>query len=257
MAFAFTCSHVAFNNYLTLHDQSSRAWCLTTALATFTSWGGSMVFGIIGYLCFGSDVKSNLFLNFPADDPVVNLGRLALACSMILGIPTAFFPTREAVQKSLGFETSTTQPTTWQHYSVTVILFYILVVLGITIRDLGSVYRVAGGISATALAFILPGIAYLVTRYRTQPAVYPTLTVTTTVAPDEWDKPQIFSDVDSIASSSKPIIDEEEDISTVDGDPNDLIDLPQPSWWLDVACIILIVWGFFVMVFSTSGAFSS
>ncbi|KAF7721668.1 hypothetical protein EC973_004318 [Apophysomyces ossiformis] len=257
MAFAFTCSHVAFNNYLTLHDQSSRAWGLTTILATLTSWAGSMAFGVVGYLAFGDKVQPNLFLNFADDDPVVNVGRLALACSMILSIPTAFFPTREAAQKSLGFETTTTQPTQWQHYSVTVILFYMILGVGITIRDLGSVYRVAGSVSANALAFILPGLCYLVTRFRPQPTVYPTLTATTTVAPDECDKPHIFSDGASIASSSRAILLDDEDISTVgEGDIHDLFDLPEPAWWLDVVAAGEILWGLSIMIFCTSSSAS-
>lgn len=87
MAFAFSCSQVAFNNFLTLRDQSSASWCQSTALSTSMSWTVSMVFAVIGYLCFGDGVQSNLFMNFDADDVVVNIGRFALGFSMIFSIP--------------------------------------------------------------------------------------------------------------------------------------------------------------------------
>ncbi|ORY94407.1 transmembrane amino acid transporter protein-domain-containing protein [Syncephalastrum racemosum] len=87
MAFAFSCSQVAFNNFLTLRDQSSVSWCQSTALSTCMSWTVSMVFAVIGYLCFGEGVQSNLFMNFDADDVVVNVGRFALGFSMIFSIP--------------------------------------------------------------------------------------------------------------------------------------------------------------------------
>jgi sodium-coupled neutral amino acid transporter 11 len=65
-----------------------------------------------------------------------------------------FYPTREAVQKALGFETATKQPNQVQHYTVTFVLFFFILLGGITVRSLGKVYGLVGGISATTLAFI-------------------------------------------------------------------------------------------------------
>ncbi|KAI8344277.1 transmembrane amino acid transporter protein-domain-containing protein [Chlamydoabsidia padenii] len=186
-AFAFTCSQVAFNNYLTLEDQSSHSWNQSTMLSTFTSWIISMVFAILGYFCFGEHVQPNLFMNFATDDWVINLGRFILGCTMVLTIPLGFYPTREAVQKALGFETATKQPNQIQHYTVTFILFFFILLGGITVRSLGKVYGLVGGISATTLAFILPSMAYWVTskRYREKQAATPaspTTTLTNTAA---------------------------------------------------------------------------
>ncbi|CAO3595491.1 unnamed protein product [Absidia cylindrospora] len=169
-AFAFTCSQVAFNNYLTLEDQSSPSWNQTTTLSTFTSWLISMVFAILGYFCFGENLQPNLFTNYATDDWIINLGRFILGCTMILTIPIAFHPTREAVQKTLGFETVTKQPTQLQHYTVTFVLFFIILFGGVTVRSLGKVYGLVGGVSATTLAFILPSMAYWVTskQYRSK-----------------------------------------------------------------------------------------
>jgi sodium-coupled neutral amino acid transporter 11 len=87
MAFAFTCHQVAFSNFLTLQDQSTSSWRHTTIMSTALSWIISMTFAIVGYMCFGSNVQSNLFMNFASDDPIVNIGRFALSISMILTIP--------------------------------------------------------------------------------------------------------------------------------------------------------------------------
>lgn len=87
MAFAFACSQVAFNNFLTLKEQTSRAWAQAVTIAAIISYVVSMGFAIIGYLSFGKDVHPNLFLNFPADDSVINIGRFALGFSMILTVP--------------------------------------------------------------------------------------------------------------------------------------------------------------------------
>ena len=87
MAFAFACSQVAFNNFLTLRDQSHGSWRTSTIMSTTMAWTISMTFAIIGYLCFGKDVQSNLFMNFDSDDAMINFGRFALGLSMIFTIP--------------------------------------------------------------------------------------------------------------------------------------------------------------------------
>jgi amino acid permease len=278
MAFAFTCHQVAFNNFLTLEDQSTSSWKHTTILSTGLSWVISMTFAIIGYLCFGDQVQSNLFMNFAVDDPLINLGRFALSISMILTIPMGIFPTREAVQKSLGFETANKQPTNTQHYAVTVVLFAIILAISVVVRSLGTVYSLVGGFSATTLAYILPASAYLVTRsaYKNNKlifndsdrkpsniVVFPTLTGSTTLTPDENDlKSQpLLWETCSIASSSRNLL-LDDDAATVDGG-DDLCNEPymmdtkslKPHWFLDIAAGLLIVWGFVVMFFSISATF--
>ena len=87
LAFAFACSHVCFSVFLSLKEQTVRSWTISTTMASVMSWTVSISFAVIGYLSFGKDVQANLFLNFPADDMIVNIGRFALGFSMILTIP--------------------------------------------------------------------------------------------------------------------------------------------------------------------------
>ncbi|KAI9310168.1 transmembrane amino acid transporter protein-domain-containing protein [Dichotomocladium elegans] len=300
MAFAFSSSQVAFNNFLSLSDQSHASWRASTALATGMSWLVSMTFAIIGWLAFGADVKSNLFMNFDSDDFVVNIGRFALGVSMIFSIPMGFHPTREAVQKMLGFETATRQPTELQHYAVTGCLFVFLMIAGIAVRSLGKVYSLVGGFSATTLAYILPATAYLVTRWRTLSSlrshtltVAPTLTVTPTTYSNVYysgngkfvdDKTSLLlphnNSFDAQSCSSPRLgpayaysFYDEEDVSTVDGTDmladeiddaasqrsvNSIADhMERPVLGFhDIISVILILWGFFVMVTSISGTLS-
>lgn len=87
MSFAFVCSQVAYSNFLSQKRQDKTGWHYTCTLATTLSWIISVLFASIGYLSFGKDVSSNIFSNFPADDHVINVGRLALGLSMILTVP--------------------------------------------------------------------------------------------------------------------------------------------------------------------------
>ncbi|KAG0174469.1 hypothetical protein DFQ28_006461 [Apophysomyces sp. BC1034] len=223
MAFSFACSQVSFNNYLSLRDQSSRGWAIAISIAGVLSWSLSMLFAILGYLSFGTDVQSNLFLNFAPDDAIANIGRLTLGISMILTIPMAFYPTREAVQKSLGLETQTRQPTQVEHYILTVVLFLGITAIGISIRSLAKVYSVIGGFSASTLAYVLPAVAYLATKKPCES--------------DETLKAPLISSPSSSQTS--------------------LTQRARPSVLLDIAAVILILWGTILMLYSISIVFTS
>ncbi|ORY94548.1 transmembrane amino acid transporter protein-domain-containing protein [Syncephalastrum racemosum] len=276
MAFAFACSHVGFNNYLSQKNQSSRAWCLTTATATVMSWTVSMVFGLVGYLCFGDKVQPNLFLNFAPNDAVINIGRFALGFSMILSIPMGFYPAREAVQKLLHFETAERHPTRIQHYVVTVILFAVLTYIGITVRSLGKVYALIGGFSATSLAYIFPAGAYLATRHihidktvlvsSPKPLIPASNAISATPAiADDDDAPSFISSSPSTSPTphfpqiETPLVthaDMKRTPSLSSSTATTASFLPESSLLLDVAAGLLIIWGFVVMVFATGGVFT-
>lgn len=161
MAFAFGCAQVAFSNFLSLKDQSAKSWSKTTATATSLSLVLALGFGYIGYFTFGVDVQANMFLNFSPTDPIINIGRFALAISLVLTIPTAFYPAREALQMMLGFDSRRQRPTNLQHLILTFSLFAVMVALGMNIRSLGKVYGIVGGVTATMLNYMMPGCAYL------------------------------------------------------------------------------------------------
>ena len=152
-----------------------------------------------------------------------------------------FYPTREAVQKILGFETATRQPNDFQHYAVTIGLFIVITVLGITVRSLGKVYALIGGFAATFLAYILPAIACLVTRR------CPAVVGYSTVEANDNTKAPLLSGRSPSTSSS-------EDIEVITAPI--ILDESIPKFGLlDYSAVILMVWGLVVMVFATSGVF--
>ncbi|CAO3654565.1 unnamed protein product [Mucor hiemalis] len=226
MSFAFVCSQVAFSNYLSQRNQTLNGWKLTSFLSTVMSWSISISFAAIGYLCFGKDVSSNIFSNFPADDNVINVGRLALGVSMVLTVPMAFYPARDAVQKTIGFETTERQPTTFQHYSVTVILFAVFLVCGVNIRSLGKVYSVVGGFASSFLAYIIPGFAYI--------AVFHPNWLT-------------------FLHKRYQVIEVEDQCESISGYSINKISA-KSTWWLDIASVVLVLFGLLVMAFTAIGA---
>ncbi|GAA5815905.1 hypothetical protein MFLAVUS_009424 [Mucor flavus] len=225
MSFAFVCSQVAHSNYLSQKNQSLSSWKMTSFVSTLLSWSISISFAAIGYLSFGKDVSSNIFSSFPVDDNVINVGRLALGVSMVLTVPMAFYPARDSIQKTIGFETADRQPTPMQHYSVTVILFTIFLIFGVQIRSLGKVYSVVGGIASSFLAYIIPGFAYVAVFH------------------PNWL---------SFLNKRYQIIAQTQ-FEPLTGLPMNKVNA-KPTWWLDIASIVLILFGIVVMSFTAYGA---
>ncbi|KAJ2958620.1 hypothetical protein NQZ79_g5797 [Umbelopsis isabellina] len=211
-------SKVAFSNFLSLQDQSSKSWSKTTTISTMLCLMLALGFGYIGYFTFGVDVQANMFLNFSPTDPIINIGRLALAVSLILTIPTAFYPAREALQMMLGFDSRQHRTSNAQHMIITVLLFTLMVSLGITVRSLGKVYGIVGGVTATMLNYMMPGLAYL-----------------RAFAGRRWTKAEN-------EESSQALLSAEED------------DEHAPSLFLEAMAAGLLIVGAFVMVVSIYGA---
>jgi hypothetical protein len=140
----------------------------------------------------------------------------------------AFYPARDAVQKTIGFETADHQPTAMQHYSVTVVLFAIFLVFGVQIHSLGKVYSVVGGIASSFLAYIIPGFAYV--------AVFHPNWLT-------WTSKRYYNQTLDTVPTVDPL----------NGSALGKINA-KPTWWLDIASIILIFFGLIVMSFTALGA---
>jgi hypothetical protein len=91
--------------------------------------------------------------------------------------------------------------------------------------------------------------------------LFPTLTGSTTITPDENDlKSPLLWETQSYSSSSRTAL-FDDDVSTVDGDAYlgnvetqdySTSSSLAPHWLLDIAAGLLICWGFVVMFFSIS-----
>lgn len=152
----------------------------------------------------------------------------------------AFLPTREAVQKLLGFETHTRQPTATQHYAVTAVLFLIIMYIGITVQSLGKVYALVGGFAATTLAYIIPAAAYLFT------------TSTNRLGRRSKGKEPATLATPSTIDDEETLLNQEEEVDAI-------ISLEEQPvcWWLVAAACFLIVWGIIVMFLAAFSVFSS
>ncbi|KAI8141726.1 transmembrane amino acid transporter protein-domain-containing protein [Fennellomyces sp. T-0311] len=161
LGLSFGCSQNVFGIYLSQRDQRPSQFLLADTSSVLIGYVINMTFAVMGYLCFGDHVKANVLLNFPSDDTVINIVRLALCIFMIFTIPMSIYPCREALQKLLGYNTHGRIPSNKEHYGTTGVVFVVVLYLGATLTALGKVFAVIGGFTTTALGLLLPGAAYM------------------------------------------------------------------------------------------------
>jgi len=128
---------------------------------THASTGMSLVccllMAVTGYLVFTDKTQGNILNNFSPDDLVINIARLCFGANMSTTIPLENYVCREVIEDYFFKDKAFSRI---RHVLTTA--FFVFSTMGISLLtcDLGVVLEIAGGLSATALAFIFPAIAY-------------------------------------------------------------------------------------------------
>lgn len=162
MAFSFVSNQMAFMNYLTLKEKSTKRWGKATSIGLTVSLALSVLLGVIGYAVFGNNVKANILSCFASDDNLINFARIFLSISMLFTYPMQFFPARQSLNLIMGFESMSRNSSDIQHYSVTILLFMMSVFIAVIVDDLGIVFELVGSFCSTMIAYLMPGTACIV-----------------------------------------------------------------------------------------------
>ena len=92
------------------------------------------------------------------DDGVICFCRLLLAMTMFFTYPMEFFVCRHSWISTVH---EGQEVTDMLHYTVTIAIFSVSLLIGVTVTDLGFVLELTGGFAATFLGFILPAACWL------------------------------------------------------------------------------------------------
>ncbi|KAI9489588.1 transmembrane amino acid transporter protein-domain-containing protein [Zychaea mexicana] len=233
LGLSFGCSQNVFGVYLSQRDQRPSQFLLADTSSLLIGYTINMLFGIMGFLCFGNKIQANVLLNFPNDDPVINIVRLLFGVFMVFTIPMSIYPCRESLQKLLGYNTDGRIPTNKEHYGTTAAVFTIVLSLGATLTELGKVFAVIGGFSTTALGLLLPGAAYAA------------LFLPELIMPDKNGNHD-----ESIAVTTTPIVESSHDHNSCSKFAGAVQYPVSASWALMISSFILILVSFPIMYFA-------
>lgn len=159
LAFAFVCHHNCFIVYNSLQDNTLPRWRLTSKISLGVAVAACMTLSVAGYLTFRHLTVGNLLNNYSTNDDLMNVTRSLYALTMVLTYPMEMFVARQSLDSLLFFGKG--RATNCRHYTITLSLFVITLVIALVTDDLGFILELTGGIMGTYLAFILPVVLHL------------------------------------------------------------------------------------------------
>ncbi|RKP23508.1 transmembrane amino acid transporter protein-domain-containing protein, partial [Syncephalis pseudoplumigaleata] len=154
---AFVCHHNTFVILNALKSPSLNRFGVVTHMSMGVSLVTCLIMAISGYWAFTDKTEGNVLNNFASDNVLINIARLCFGMNMFSTLPLEHFVVREVVEALFLKEPISTLT----NFLVTTVLIGAAMLIALCTCDLGFVMELTGGISATALAFILPPACYM------------------------------------------------------------------------------------------------
>ncbi|GMK53827.1 hypothetical protein CspeluHIS016_0104130 [Cutaneotrichosporon spelunceum] len=157
ISFAFVCHHNTMFIYKSISVPTLDRFNAVTHTSTSLSLVCCLLMSVTGYLTFTDKTEGNILNNFAADDWVINIARFCFGANMSTTIPLENYVCREVLEDCFwrGKPFSRTR-----HVASTCAIVFSAMFISLLTCDLGVVLEIAGGLSATALAFIFPAGAF-------------------------------------------------------------------------------------------------
>ncbi|KAE8540974.1 hypothetical protein D1P53_002327 [Cryptococcus gattii VGV] len=132
---------------------------MVTHISTGISLIACLLVAVCGYVVFTNKTEGNILNNFSSEDWLINIARFCFGANMSTTIPLEVFVCREVIEETFYKSKPFSK---LRHVIITSAVVFTTMGLALTTCDLGVVLELAGGLSASALAFILPASAYFV-----------------------------------------------------------------------------------------------
>ncbi|CEG71051.1 Putative Genomic scaffold, msy_sf_7 [Rhizopus microsporus] len=158
MSFAFVCHHNSFLIFGSLRQPSLNRFATVTHWSMGIAFFTCLLLAVSGYWAFTDKTVGNILNNFPSDNILINIARLAFGLNMFTTIPLEAFVCREVLETyfwpSAKFDKM-------RHFLITSVLILTTVAISLLTCNLGIVLELTGAFSATVLAFVLPPLCFL------------------------------------------------------------------------------------------------
>jgi amino acid permease len=116
--------------------------------------------GIFGFMMYGTDVEGDVLLNFKIGNVWADVGRVAMALTVILAYPINHLPTRSAVA-TLIFPTSDLKNFSFAYFAITGGIFACTLGLAIGVPGLQTVFGMFGATFGVCLVFFFPAMLHV------------------------------------------------------------------------------------------------
>ncbi|KAK4689530.1 solute carrier family 38 (sodium-coupled neutral amino acid transporter), member 11, partial [Tremellales sp. Uapishka_1] len=152
ISFAYVCHHNTMYIYTSIEVPTLDRFNQVTHASTGLSLICCLLMAVTGFLVFTDKTEGNILNNFSSTDWVINIARFCFGANMSTTIPLENFVCREVIEDYFFKGRQFSQR---RHVIITAAIVFTTMLISLTTCDLGVVLEIAGGMSATALAFIV------------------------------------------------------------------------------------------------------
>ncbi|BGP15166.1 hypothetical protein JCM10213_008694 [Rhodosporidiobolus nylandii] len=169
ISFAFVCHHNSLLIYGSLRTPTLDRFAQVTHVSTGLSIVACLCMSISGFLVFTNRTAGNVLSNFADDDVLINVARACFGANMFVTLPLEAFVCREVAETY--FWPDEREFNQKRHVLITTGLVFSALIVSLVTCDLGLILELAGGFSASALAYLFPAACFLrLTRNGSQQA---------------------------------------------------------------------------------------
>lgn len=157
-AFSFTTHHEALIMYDSLAVRTDHAWARISHISNYIALMTLVFIACCGYFTFYGKSCDNILVCYPFDDALMSVSRAFFGVTMLLTFPLEHLVARETVLGVLELKWPALSKKRWTFVVVTVV--HVISCLGITLMtsNIGTVLTLVGGLCASTLAYIMPGL---------------------------------------------------------------------------------------------------
>ncbi|GAA5916392.1 Avt2p [Sporobolomyces salmoneus] len=159
ISFAFVCHHNSLLIYGSLRTPTLDRFAQVTHVSTILSVVACLCMSTSGFLVFTDRTQGNILNNFAEDDWLINVARACFGCNMFATLPLEAFVCREVAETY--FWPDEKEFNKKRHVLITSGLVFSALIVSLITCDLGLILELAGGFSATALAYLFPAACFL------------------------------------------------------------------------------------------------
>lgn len=160
---AYSCQSNVFSVVNELRNPTQPRVDFITSSSILTALGVYSIVAISGFFTYGTEVESNIMLNYPTSH-FVSVGRLFVSFLTAFSFPIVFQPGRNSFLGLWRFmdksEDAWIRHKSFRYISVTLCTLVLSLFVALQVDDLGIMFSFVGATGATTVSFILPGAAY-------------------------------------------------------------------------------------------------
>ncbi|ESL08117.1 amino acid transporter [Trypanosoma rangeli SC58] len=158
--FSFLCQINCYEVYWEMKQRSAKRFTLCAAVAMMLCFVLYVLTVFFGYMEFGSEVKSSILLMYnPVHEPMVMVGYIGILVKLCAAYALQTMASRNAIYHCISWEVETLPY--WKHFIAVIILSTVVLLCGLFIPNINTVFGLVGAICGGFLSFIFPALFYL------------------------------------------------------------------------------------------------